>query len=100
LIRRGAVRVELPVGEKLKYHAGTYGRGDFIGEIAFLDRLPRSADAIALTDTDLYLLRRDRFDALAEEHKRIAIQLLEAIASVIAGRLRRTDKQLRILQQG
>ena len=100
LIRRGAVRIEMPLGEKLKYHAATYGRGDFVGEIAFLDRLPRSADAIALTDTDLYLLPRDRFDALAEEHKRIAIQLLEAVASTLAARLRQTDKQLRVLQQG
>jgi sulfate permease, SulP family len=100
LIRRGAVRIELPVGGKLHYHVSTFGRGDFVGEVSFLDRQPRSAEAVALTDTDLYILPRDRFDALAEEHKRIAIQLLEAVASVLATRLRRTDKQLRALQEG
>jgi len=100
LIRRGAVRVQIPLGEKLMYHVATFGRGDFVGELAFLDRHPRSAEAIALVDTDLFLLSRDRFDGLAEEHKRIAIQLLEAVASTLASRLRRTDKQLRALQEG
>ena len=100
LIRRGAVRIEVPVGEKLHYHVSTFGRGDFLGEISFLDRHSRTAQAVALTDTDLYILPRDRFDALAEEHKKIAIQLLEAVASVLATRLRRTDKQLRALQEG
>ena len=100
LIRRGSVRVEIPLGGKLKYHVATFGRGDFVGELAFLDRQPRSAEAIALVDTDLYLLSRDRFDGLAEEHKRLAIQLLEAVAATLAARLRRTDKQLRALQEG
>ena len=100
LIRRGAVRLQIPLGDKLMYHVATFGRGDFIGELGFLDRQPRSTDAIAVTDTDLYLLPRDRFDTLAEEHKRIAIQLLEAVASVLATRLRRTDKQLRVFQEG
>ena len=100
LIRRGAVRVQIPLGGKVMYHVATFGRGDFVGELAFLDRQPRSAEAIALVDTDIYLLSRDRFDGLAEEHKRIAIQLLGAVASVLAARLRRADKQLRALQEG
>ncbi len=100
LIRRGAVRIEQLVADKLLYHVASFGRGDFFGELSFLDRHPRSAQAVALTDTDLFILPRDRFDALAEEHKRIAIQLLEAVASVLAARLRRTDKQLRVFQEG
>ena len=100
LIRRGVIRTQVPLGNKVMYHIGTFGRGDFVGEIAFLDRSPRTAEGIAVADTDVYLLSRDRFEGLAEEHKRIAIQLLEAVASVLASRLRRTDKQLRALQEG
>lgn len=100
LIRRGVIRIEIPLGEKVKYHVATFGRGDFVGELAFLDRQPRSAEAMAMVDTDVFLLSRDRFDSLAEEHKRIAIQLLEAVASALATRLRRADKQLRALQEG
>jgi SulP family sulfate permease len=100
LIRSGAVRIALPVAGKLTYHVATFGRGDFVGELAFLDREPRSADAIALTDTDLFVLSRDRFDALAGEHKMLAIQLLEGVARTLAIRLRRADKELRALQEG
>lgn len=100
LIRRGAVRVELPVAGKLVYHVATFGRGDFVGELSFLDREPRSADAIAATDADVYMLSRDRFDALAAEHKRLAIQLLEGLARTLAFRLRRTNRELRAMQEG
>ncbi|HUJ41130.1 MAG TPA: SulP family inorganic anion transporter [Candidatus Acidoferrales bacterium] len=100
LIRRGLVRIEIPVGDSMLYHVSTFGRGDYIGEISFLDRKRRSAHAVAVTDTDLYILSRDRFDALAEEHKKIAMQLMEAVASTLATRLRRANKQIRALQEG
>jgi SulP family sulfate permease len=100
LIRRGAVRIELPIGGKLNYHVATFGRGDFFGEMTFLDREPRSADAKAFTNTELYVLSRERFDALASEHKKLAIQLLEGIARTLAIRLRRANRELRALQEG
>ncbi|MCL4524861.1 MAG: SulP family inorganic anion transporter [Acidobacteria bacterium] len=100
LIRRGAVRVVLPVAGKLAYHLATFGRGDFLGEMTFLDREPRSADAIAFTDVELLVLSRARFDTLASEHKKLAIQLLEGLARTIAIRLRRANTELRALQEG
>ncbi|HKO05648.1 MAG TPA: SulP family inorganic anion transporter [Candidatus Acidoferrales bacterium] len=100
LIRRGDVRILLPVTEKLNYHAATFSRGDFFGEVAFLDASPRTADAVAQTDTALYALSRRRFDDLANEHKRMAIQLLDAVAKSLAIRLRHADKELRAYQEG
>ena len=100
LVRRGAVRVVLPVAAKLAYHLATFGRGDFLGEMSFLDNAPRSADAIAFTDVELLVLSRARFDAIAGDHKKLAIQLLEGLARTIAMRLRRADKELRALQEG
>ena len=98
LIRRGSVRIMLPVDDKQSHHLASFGRGDFIGEMAFLDRAPRSADAIAFADTDLYALSRQRFDALGAEHKRLAINLFDALARMLAIRLRYTNAELRLLQ--
>ncbi len=98
LIRRGSVRILLPLDDRQSHHLATFGRGDFIGEMAFLDRAPRSADAIAFTDVDLYALSRERFDALATEHKRLAINLFDALARMLAIRLRYTNSELRLLQ--
>jgi len=98
LIRRGSVRVLLPLDDRENHHLATFGRGDFIGEMAFLDRAPRSANAVAFTDTDLYALSRQRFDALAVDHKRLAINLFDALARMLAIRLRYTNAELRLLQ--
>ena len=98
LIRRGAVRILLPLGTEEAHHLATFGRGSFFGEMAFLDQDPRSADAIAHTDTDLFALSRKSFDAFAEEHKKVANNLLEGLARTLAIRLRYTDAELRALQ--
>ena len=98
LIRRGSVRIVLPLNDKQSHHLATFGRGDFIGEMSFLDGAARSADAVAFTDTDLYALSRKRFDAFASDHKRLAINLFEGLARMLAIRLRFTNSELRLLQ--
>ena len=97
LIRRGAVRIVLPLGNKQSHHLATFGRGDFFGEMAFLDPDPRSADALAFSDVDLFVLSRKRFDTLAEEHKRLAIGLILSVARVLSTRLRYANAELRAL---
>jgi SulP family sulfate permease len=98
LIRRGKVRILLPVGEKQGHHLATFGRGDFFGEMSFLDGEPRSADAIAASDTDLFVLPRAEFDALALEHRALAANLLEGLARMLAIRLRYANAEVRLLQ--
>ncbi len=99
LIRRGAVRIMLPITGKQGHHLATFGRSDFFGEMAFLDPAPRSADAIAYTDTDLFVLSRRRFDGLAAEHRRVGLGLVMSIARVLAIRLRYANAELQTLHQ-
>lgn len=98
LIRRGAVRILLPLSEKQSHHLGTFGRGAFFGEMAFLDGHARSADAVAFSDTDLYALSRKTFETISEEHKKLALDLMEGLASVLASRLRYTTAELRAME--
>ncbi|HET6719243.1 MAG TPA: SulP family inorganic anion transporter, partial [Rhodocyclaceae bacterium] len=98
LIRRGAVRIVLPISETQTHHLGTFGRGSFFGEMSFLDGATRSADAIAFTDTELYALSRQTFDAFAEEHRKTGLALMEGLASVLSSRLRYTNTELRALE--
>ena len=97
LIRRGAVRIVLPISDTQGHHLATFGRSDFFGEMAFLDPAPRSAHALAFTDTDMFVLSRKRFDTLAEEHKKLAIGLVLGVARVLAIRLRYANAELRAL---
>jgi SulP family sulfate permease len=98
LIRRGAVRIVLPLSDRQSHHLGTFGRGAFFGEMAFLDGDPRSANAVAFSDGELYVLSRRAFDKLAEDHRKLCLALMEGIASVLASRLRYTNAELRVLE--
>jgi SulP family sulfate permease len=100
LIRSGEVRIMGCVGGSSRpCHIATCGRGEFFGGLAFLDHQPRGNDAIASTDTELYVLTQEKFSYLAEAHKRIAFVLVSQIARTLAVRLRHTDNELTLLQE-
>ncbi|HNV59359.1 MAG TPA: SulP family inorganic anion transporter, partial [Rhodoferax sp.] len=98
LIRRGAVRILLPVSATQNHHLGTFGRGAFFGEMGFLDGAARSANAVAFSETELYVLSRKVYDQFAEVHRKAALALMEGIASTLSSRLRYTTAELRALE--
>ena len=100
LIRRGAVRIMLPIEGGQAHHLATFGRGAFFGEMSFLDPGRRSADAVAYVDSEIYVLSRARFEAFAGGHKRAALALLHGIARALAVRLRYTNAEVQTLQEG
>ena len=98
LIRKGTVRIVLPLPDNHVRHIATFGRGSFFGEMSFLDGEPRSADAVAFSDTHLYVLPRKAYDAFVDAHKKVGLNLMEGLASVLANRLRYTNAELRALE--
>ena len=100
LVRSGEVHFMVPVGNRSDLrHVASFGRGEFFGGLAFLDRRPRANDAIAYRDTEMFVLTLEKFNQLAEGHKRIAFILLTAIARTLAIRLRHADGELTLLQE-
>lgn len=65
-------------------------RGGLFGEIALLDGEPRTADAIALEETDLLVLERARFVPFLKENPDLALRLI----GVLCKRLRDTSEHL------
>ncbi len=55
--------------------------GEMFGEIALLDGLPRTADAVAMGPTDLMMIRRAEFTGLLERQPRLAVHLLELLCA-------------------
>lgn len=95
LVRRGIVRVVLPLKAGSHHNLATFGRGNFFGEMAFLTRDKRSADAIATTATDLFVISRARFDEVSRTHPVVGVKMFARLARTLALRLRRTDAELR-----
>ena len=98
LIRRGRVQVLLPLEGGKFHHLVTLCQGDYFGEMAFLDREPRSADVVAVTPTELYVLSRERFDALARSNPALGGRVFEELAYAISRRLRSADSELQALE--
>jgi CRP/FNR family transcriptional regulator, cyclic AMP receptor protein len=61
--------------------------GDFCGEMALLDGLPRSADAIAVEDSSIYILTRPDFLSYVINNERA----VKSILSTLSKRIRRAD---------
>ncbi len=99
LVRRGSVRILLPLEGKRRFHVATFGQGDFFGELAFLDCGVRSADAEVKVDTDLYVLSRPRFDVQAQSDTDFGVKVFARLALEIAHRLRQTDVELQALEE-
>ena len=94
LIRRGGVRIELPVEGGRHRTLAWFERGNFFGEMGFLDNRARTADAIASAPTDMFILKRSRFDEVCRQFPLLSGLVLGRLATVLAVRLRRTDAEL------
>jgi SulP family sulfate permease len=101
IIRRGMIKLLLPIRKKEHYHLATCGPGDMVGGRRFLDDSADSAhtaDALALTDVEVYVLPHERFDALVEAHRSVAMAILKNLGSTLSHRLRVTITELQALR--
>lgn len=98
LIRRGTVRIVLPLKGGKYHHLATFSQGDYFGEMAFLDRRQRSANAIAKSDCDLYVLSRKKFNIHVYDNAVLGVRVFARIASAMSFRLRQTDIELCALE--
>ena len=65
-------------------------RGQFFGEMGLLDQQPRSADVVALEDTDCLVLSAPTFWSLVSTNPKIG----RALVQELARRLRETSRTL------
>jgi len=76
LILKGAVKVSLPSSDGQEVLLAVLGKGDVVGEMALLDRMPRSATVTALKSCELCELGPATLERLARQDVAIFRQLL------------------------
>ena len=99
LVRRGNVRILLPLKGNTQYHLATIGQGDFFGELSFIDGSIRSADVEAKVQTDLYVLSRSRLNEQSHADPVFGVQVFARLAQAVGKRLRHTDAELQALEE-
>ena len=63
--------------------------GEFFGEMALLESLPRSATATAVETSRLHLLYRTKLDVMIQSNPRIGVAVMTHFARLLSARLRR-----------
>jgi CRP-like cAMP-binding protein len=89
-IRKGTAKMTVPSADGHEVVVNLVTKGDIFGEIALLDGRPRTADAVAISDCELFVIERRDFLPLVREQPDIAIKLIE----ILCGRLRQTTQQV------
>jgi signal-transduction protein with cAMP-binding, CBS, and nucleotidyltransferase domain len=80
IIGRGDVEILVTDDEGNERIVNILGEGDYVGEISFLRRTPRTATVRAQTNVEVHILRRLDFDALLERLGTITLSHLEDTA--------------------
>ena len=70
-------------------------KGDFFGEMALLEDLPRSATAIAHSDTVIMEIGRERFMRFVEKDPASGVKILITLARSLSARLREADGKIK-----
>jgi diguanylate cyclase (GGDEF)-like protein len=90
VVIRGLVSVSVRSQDAEDVELSRIGKGAFFGEMAILERAPRSATCTAIESTDCLVLEAADFEALMSEAPGAATGVLERMLGIAAGRLLNT----------
>ena len=97
-IRSGTVRVMVPMRKKDNFHLATSGPGDMVGHMGFIESGKHLAEALAVTDCEVYMLTRERFEMLSVMHEDLLLAVFGNIARTLSSRLRAALTEVQALR--
>ena len=90
VVLSGKIRISASAQSGKEIVLAVMERCEVFGEIALLDGKPRTADALAMEPTKLFMIRRRDFLDFLEQEPRFTIHLLE----LVCGRLRQSNNMI------
>lgn len=90
----GILDVLKAVEGRLEKNIAVKAPGGSIGEMAVFGSFSRTATVKARTETTLLTLSRKRLNLICDEHPRIGVKILRAIARLLSCHLRDTSQEL------
>lgn len=94
ILETGAVELTRRGADGRPVHVYTLKPGEFFGEMALLESMPRSATAVATESTRLHLLYRTKLEALLGAEPRIGVTIMRHLARLLSARLRKATGEL------
>lgn len=99
LIEKGEILVRLPTAYG-SFELAKLPGGVILGEIGYIARYPRSADAVAATEVHLVRLDAQELDLLIEERPDLGVKVFSSFWQSLAQKLRGANEQLRTFFEG
>jgi len=93
ILSQGSVKITRMSDDGREVILAILGEGDFFGEMALLDGEGRSANVVALDNTEVLTLQRSDFLDILQQFPKIAIHLLKELTT----RIRHSDQQIESL---
>ena len=90
IISRGSFEVLVPTLGAPK-RVRLLEAGDLFGEVGFFDGLPRSADVVAIEESEALVLTQAAFQRLRLTHPRLALRFVLDLGRILGERFRASD---------
>lgn len=97
-LARGSVSVLVTLASGTSKRLATFSAGMAFGEMAIIDRAPRSAMIQADTEVDCDLLGLEELTRLGESHPSLKIKLLENLSLGLCRKLRKANRQVSVFE--
>lgn len=94
VITRGEVRISKFIPNIGEEALAILKPGDYFGEMALIDKFPRSAHAIANTDIELLAINKSDLDNILLKDRELGYKLLWAFTKTLSRRLRETNDKM------
>ena len=95
-LARGTVSVLVTLGSGARKRLATFSPGMAFGDMAVIDRAPRSAMIVADLEVECDLLSVEDLGALGHKHPMIKIKLLENLSRGLSRKLRKANREISV----
>jgi CRP-like cAMP-binding protein len=96
IIKTGSVKITKKVKE-MENTIALLEPGEFFGEMALLDGMPRSAAAKAVNNTEVIMITRESYLSLRQKQPQTAFKIIDILIRVLSNRLRQANKNLEVI---
>lgn len=93
IVASGRIEIVLE-GDRAADAVARLGPGDVLGELSLIDAGPRSATAIATSETTVYELTGEAFETLRQQQHPAAYKIVRTLARVACARLRGVNERI------
>lgn len=93
LIRSGKIEISKMIPDGWKQTLAVLGKGSFFGELSIVEHRKHEANAIALEDSVLLLIRKEDFEKLENEDLLLATKIMKRLILVLSRNLRNMNEK-------